>query len=54
MRVTNFQEADMALRWTVIGFSQNERGMRRTKGFAQSPDFIRALRFQRELRLAAY
>jgi putative transposase len=28
-RVTNYQNADMALRWTVEGFLESERGMRR-------------------------
>lgn len=52
-RVTNFQNADMALRWTVMGFLESERGMRRIKGFAQLPELIRALRPQQEQKLAA-
>ena len=52
-RVTNFQNADMALRWTVMGFLESERGMRRIKGFALLPELIRALRPQQEQKLAA-
>lgn len=52
-RVTNFQNADMALRWTVMGFLESERGMRRIKGFALLPQLIRALRPQQEQKLAA-
>jgi len=52
-RVTNYQNADMALRWTVMGFLESERGMRRIKGFAQLPELIRALRPQQEQKLAA-
>jgi putative transposase len=33
-RVRNYHNADMALRWTVMGFLESERGMRRIKGFA--------------------
>ena len=52
-RVTNHQNADMALRWTVMGFLESERGMRRIKGFAQLPELIRALHPQQEQKLAA-
>lgn len=52
-RVTNFQNADMALRWTVMGFLESERGMRRIKGFALLPELILALRPQQEQKLAA-
>lgn len=52
-RVTNFQNADMALRWTVMGFLESERGMRRIKGFALLPQLIRALRPQQEQKRAA-
>ena len=52
-RVKNYPNADMALRWTVIGFLKSERGMRRTKGFAQLPELIRALRPQQEQKLEA-
>lgn len=52
-RVTNFQNADMALRWTVMGFLESERGMRRIKGYAQLPALIAKLRPAREQRLAA-
>jgi hypothetical protein len=36
-RVTNYQNADMALRWTVMGFLESERGMRRIKGYVSHP-----------------
>jgi putative transposase len=52
-RVRNYHNADMALRWTVMGFLESERGMRRIKGFAQLQELIRALRPQQEQRLAA-
>lgn len=52
-RVTNFQNADMALRWTVMGFLESERSMRRVKGFALLPELIRALRPQQEQKLTA-
>ena len=52
-RVTNYQNADMALRWTVMGFLESERGMRRIKGYAQLTALIRALRPQKDQRLAA-
>lgn len=52
-RVTNYQNADMALRWTVMGFLESERGMRRIKGYAQLPALIAKLRPAREQRLAA-
>lgn len=52
-RLTNYQNADMALRWTVMGFLESERGMRRIKGFSQLPELIRALRPQQEQNLAA-
>ena len=52
-RVTNDQNADMALRWTVMGFLESERGMRRIKGFAQLPELVQALRPQPDQRLAA-
>jgi hypothetical protein len=47
------RNADMALRWTVMGFLESERGMRRFKGYAQIPKLIRALRPQPEQKLAA-
>lgn len=52
-RVTNYKNADMALRWTVMGFLESEKGMRRIKGYAQIPALIRALRPQQDQRLVA-
>ena len=52
-RVTNYKNADMALRWTVMGFLESEKGMRRIKGYAQLPALMRALRPQQDQRLAA-
>jgi hypothetical protein len=52
-RVTNYQNADMALRWTVMGFLESERGMRRIWGYAQLQELILALRPQQEQRLTA-
>jgi transposase-like protein len=52
-RVTNYKNADMALRWTVIGFLESAKGMRRIKGYAQLPALIRAPRPQQDQRLAA-
>jgi transposase-like protein len=52
-RVTNYQNADMALRWTVMGFLESERGMRRIKGYAQLPALIAKLRPRQEQGLAA-
>ena len=52
-RVSNYQNADMALRWTVMGFLESDRGMRRIKGYAQLSALIAKLRSAQEQRLAA-
>jgi hypothetical protein len=51
--VTNYKNADMALRWTVIGFLESAKGMRRIKGDTQLPALFRAPRPQQDQRLAA-
>jgi hypothetical protein len=32
--VTNYKSADMALRWTVMGFLESAKGIPRIKGYA--------------------
>ena len=43
-RVTNYKNADMALRWTAAGFLEAEKSFRKLRGFAQLKTLINALR----------
>ena len=43
-RVTNYKDADMALRWTAAGFLEAERSFKRVRGHADINALIRALR----------
>ena len=45
-RVTNYQDADMATRWTVAGFIEAERSFRRLRGHKQIKALLQALRPQ--------
>jgi transposase-like protein len=43
-RVTNYKNADMALRWTAAGFLEAEKSFRKLRGFAHLKTLINALR----------
>lgn len=43
-RVTNYKNADMALRWTAAGFLEAEKSFRKLRGFAQLKSLINGLR----------
>ena len=43
-RVTNYKDADMAMRWTAAGFLEAERSFKRLRGFQQLKSLISALR----------
>jgi len=43
-RVTNYRNADMALRWTAAGFLEAEKSFRKLRGFAHLKTLICALR----------
>ncbi|MCX7246514.1 MAG: transposase, partial [Burkholderiales bacterium] len=43
-RVTNYRNADMALRWTAAGFLEAEKSFRKLRGFAHLKTLINALR----------
>ena len=43
-RVTNYKDAQMALRWTAAGFLEAEKAFRKLRGFAQINTLISALR----------
>ena len=43
-RVTNYKDAQMALRWTAAGFLEAEKAFRKLRGFAQIKTLINALR----------
>ena len=43
-RVTNYKNADMALRWTAAGFLEAEKSFRKLRGFAHLKVLINALR----------
>jgi putative transposase len=45
-RVTNYQDADMATRWTAAGFIEAERSFRRLRGHQQIKALLQALRPQ--------
>ena len=45
-RVTNYKDAQMALRWTAAGFLEAERSFRKLRGFAQLKSLINGLRPQ--------
>ena len=43
-RVTNYKDAQMALRWTAAGFLEVQKSFRKLRGFAQMQSLINALR----------
>ena len=43
-RVTNYKDAEMALRWTAAGFLEAEKSFRKVRGHAQMKTLIDALR----------
>lgn len=43
-RVTNYKDAEMALRWTAAGFLEVEKSFRKLRGHAQMKTLIDALR----------
>lgn len=43
-RVTNYKDAQMALRWTAAGFLEAEKSFRKLRGFRQMKSLINALR----------
>ena len=43
-RVTNYKDADMAMRWTAAGFLEAERSFRKMRGYQQIKSLIKALR----------
>ncbi len=43
-RVTRYQDAHMAMRWTAMGFLEGEKSFRRIRGYAQIKTLIAALR----------
>lgn len=43
-RVTNYKDAEMALRWTAAGFLEAEKSFRKLRGYAQLKTLIDALR----------
>jgi transposase-like protein len=43
-RVTNYKDAQMALRWTAAGFLEAEKSFRKLRGHAQMKSLINALR----------
>ena len=43
-RVTNYKNAEMALRWTAAGFLEAEKSFRKVRGHAQMKTLIDALR----------
>jgi putative transposase len=43
-RVTNYKDADMAMRWTAAGFLEAERSFRKMRGYKQMQSLIKALR----------
>ena len=45
-RVTNYKDAQMALRWTAAGFLEAEKSFRKLRGFAQLKSLINGLRPQ--------
>ena len=52
-RVTQYKDADMALRWTAAGFLEAEKSFRRVRGHSQIKDLIKTLRPQKsELKVA--
>lgn len=42
-RVTNYKDAEMALRWTAAGFLEAEKSFRKLRGYAQMKTLINAL-----------
>lgn len=52
-RVTQYKDADMAMRWTSPGFLEAEKSFRRVRGHSQIKDLIKTLRPQKsELEVA--
>ena len=45
-RVTNYKDAQMALRWTAAGFLEAEKSFKKLRGFAQLKSLINGLRPQ--------
>jgi putative transposase len=43
-RVKHYKDAEMALRWTAVGFLEAEKKFRRVRGYKQLPDLLKALR----------
>ena len=43
-RVTNYRNAEMAVRWTAAGFMETEKSLRKLRGFAQLKTLINGLR----------
>ncbi len=41
--MTNYKDAEMALRWTAAGFLEAEKSFRKLRGYAQMKTLINAL-----------
>ena len=42
--MTNYKDADMAMRWTAAGFLEAERSFRKMRGYKQIKSLTNALR----------